>query len=362
MRAISLSAPHSPLIGACRPISHLRYGLTFTLGRGNEVICKMCESMEHLVVGKDLDRDILSDMMGYYRSLTQDGQIRWIGPEKGVLAMATGAILNGVWDMWSRRAGKPLWEFVCEMEPEVLVELIDFKHMSDVVTQEEGLAFLKKQRPGWQERVALMKKDGFPASAFVVFPAQFSFETGMAHCTVPIGVFNRTPLVTGFGDLTTGSVHGVPRYTTSAGWLGYPEDKIRTLCKEYLAQGHRYFKMKVGSEDPEEDLMRARAIREEIGDDNYLMMDVRTFHSHLFPACCWCPPPIYTHTHTYTRTHIHCPPCGHAHTHTRTHPARRTDTHTHTHAHTHTHTHTHTGQPEVGCARGHREDESACCL
>ena len=201
------------------------YGLTFTLGRGNEVIAKMCESLEYLVVGKDLEADILPDIMAFSRTLTQDGQLRWIGPEKGVLSMACGAVLNAVWDMWSRKEGKPLWEFVCEMEPEQLVELIDFKHLSDVITKEQGLELLKKARPGWEARVAEMKKDGYPA------------------------------------------------YTTSAGWLGYPEDKIRALCKEYLALGHRYFKMKVGSPDPADDEMRARAIREEIGDDNWLMMD-----------------------------------------------------------------------------------------
>lgn len=201
------------------------YGLTFTLGRGNEVIAKMCESLTELVVGKDLDKDILSDVMGFSRTLTQDGQLRWIGPEKGVLAMACGAVLNAVWDLWSRRAGKPLWEFVVEMEPEQLVELIDFKHMTDVITKAQALELLRKKRPGWQERMAEMKRDGYPA------------------------------------------------YTTSAGWLGYPEDKIRALCKEYLALGHRYFKMKVGSPDPEDDIIRARAIREEIGDSNFLMMD-----------------------------------------------------------------------------------------
>jgi L-fuconate dehydratase len=201
------------------------YGLTFTLGRGNEVIAKMCESLQDLVVGKDLDKDILPDLVGFSKTLTQDGQLRWIGPEKGVIAMACGAVLNAVWDLWSRRAGKPLWEFVVEMEPEQLVELIDFKHMTDVITKEKALELLKKKRPGWRERMAEMKRDGYPA------------------------------------------------YTTSAGWLGYPEDKIRALCKEYLALGHRYFKMKVGSPDPNDDIMRARAIREEIGDKNFLMMD-----------------------------------------------------------------------------------------
>jgi len=163
--------------------------------------------------------------MGWSRSLTQDGQLRWIGPEKGVLAMACGAVINAVWDLWARIEGKPLWELVVDMEPEQLVELIDFKHISEVVSKEEALALLKARRPEAMARKEEMKKVGFPA------------------------------------------------YTTSAGWLGYPEDKIRALCKQLMAEGHHYFKMKVGSPDPADDLMRARAIREEIGPDNVLMMD-----------------------------------------------------------------------------------------
>ena len=168
---------------------------------------------------------MLGDLVAFQRRLTQDGQLRWIGPEKGALAMACGAVLNAAWDLAARRAGLPLWEFVASLEPEALVEMIDLKHLSDVVTKDAALAFLKKKRPGWQKRVAEMKRDGYPA------------------------------------------------YTTSAGWLGYPEAKVRALCREYVAAGHRYFKMKVGSPDPADDVMRARAIREEIGDDRVLMMD-----------------------------------------------------------------------------------------
>ncbi|KAH8076405.1 L-fuconate dehydratase [Aureococcus anophagefferens] len=201
------------------------YGLTFTLGRGNEVVATCCESLAPLVVGLDLEQDVLGDLVAFQRRLTQDGQLRWIGPEKGALAMACGAVLNAAWDLAARRAGLPLWEFVASLEPEALVDMIDLKHLSDVVTKDAALAFLKKKRPGWQKRVAEMKRDGYPA------------------------------------------------YTTSAGWLGYPEAKVRALCREYVAAGHRYFKMKVGSPDPADDVMRARAIREEIGDDRVLMMD-----------------------------------------------------------------------------------------
>ena len=136
------------------------YGLTFTLGRGNEIVSAMCTALEHLVVGLSLEDDILSDLMTFSRTLTQDGQLRWIGPEKGVLALACGAILNAVWDMWSRKEGKPLWEMVCDMEPAQLIECIDFKHITDVITPEEALELLESKRPGWESRKKHMQEDG----------------------------------------------------------------------------------------------------------------------------------------------------------------------------------------------------------
>ena len=154
------------------------FGLTFTLGRGNEVVSEMVRSLAPLVVGLDWERDVLSDLLGWSKTLTQDGQLRWIGPEKGVLAMACGAVINAAWDLWARAEGKPLWELVVGLEPERLVALIDFKHLSDVVTPEEALAILKARRPSVEARTAEMRTDGFPA------------------------------------------------YTTSAGWLGYPEAKV----------------------------------------------------------------------------------------------------------------------------------------
>lgn len=207
------------------------YGLTFTLGRGNEVVAEAVRALSRNVVGKDVDADIIKNMMdktdhkGFYYQLTQDGQLRWLGPEKGVIALAAGAIMNAVWDLMARRRGEPLWLMVAKMEPEELVELIDFKHIGDYISKEEGLALLKKVRPGWQKRVERMRDVGFRA------------------------------------------------YTTSAGWLGYPEDVVRRKCREALAEGHQYFKMKVGSKDVKEDIMRAKVIREEIGKDRILMMD-----------------------------------------------------------------------------------------
>ena len=209
------------------------HGLTFSLGRGNEVICKAIQAFSEVLVGKDFENDILKDMMnkedhkGFYYQITQDGQLRWLGPEKGVIHMAAGAILNAIWDLWARKEKKPLWELVVDMEPEELVEFIDFKHMTDYIDKKEALELLKKVRPGWQERKELMKTQGFRA------------------------------------------------YTTSCGWLGYSIEKVKKLCDETLKQGHTYFKMKVGSANVQEDIDRAEAIRSVIGYDNgnFLMMD-----------------------------------------------------------------------------------------
>jgi L-fuconate dehydratase len=213
------------------PIHTKGYGLTFTLGRGNEVVAACVKALEHHLIGADFDNDIVNNMMdsedhrGFYYRLCQDGQLRWIGPEKGTIAMACGAIMNAVWDLMARRAEKPLWLYIAEMAPEQLIEMVDFKHIADYVSKEEGLALLQKIRPGWEKRVEYMKNVGFRA------------------------------------------------YTTSCGWLGYPEDVVRQKCRESIAEGHQHFKMKVGSSNVQEDVKRARWIREEIGDDMILMMD-----------------------------------------------------------------------------------------
>lgn len=207
------------------------YGLTFTLGRGNEVVAECCKALQHVVVGKNFQRDIVDGMMdevdhrGFYYQLTQEGQLRWLGPEKGVVGMAAGAIVNAVWDIMARLANKPLWEFIASMEPEELIKFIDFKHIADYVSREEALRLLQRVRPGWESRIQRMKDIGFRA------------------------------------------------YTTSCGWLGYPENVVRKKCKESLAEGHKYFKMKVGSRDVQDDIKRALWIREEIGNDLTLMMD-----------------------------------------------------------------------------------------
>jgi L-fuconate dehydratase len=199
------------------------HGLTFTNGRGNELCVAAIRALERHVVGRDLE-GIAGNMRGFFRSLTQDVQLRWLGPEKGVLHMATGALVNAVWDLWAKRDGKPLWKLVVDMLPEELVACLDFSYISDALTPDEALGILKRLEPTRAEREQEMRRDGYPA------------------------------------------------YTTSTGWLGYPDAKVRRLCREAIAAGWTHFKMKVG-QDLEANLQRAALMREELGPTRTLMMD-----------------------------------------------------------------------------------------
>ena len=199
------------------------HGLTFTNGRGNEIVVAAVHALKHHVVGRRLD-DIVSDMRSLYRDLTLDRQLRWLGPEKGILHMATGAVLNAVWDLWAKREQKPMWKHLVDLSPEQLVSTIDFSYITDVLTPEEAVAMLRSGRSGIEAREAEMRAEGYPA------------------------------------------------YTTSTGWLGYPDDKVRRLCREAIDQGWTAFKMKVG-QNLEDNLRRAAIMREEIGPDRKLMMD-----------------------------------------------------------------------------------------
>lgn len=199
------------------------HGLTFTCGRGNEVVNKAVEAYRPLVVGKTLE-SITKDFGGFWRRLSQDSQLRWLGPEKGATHLAMGAVLNAIWDLWAKTEKKPLWKLVSDMSPRQIVSLIDFHYITDALTPEEALAILKRQQPGRAARIREMKRTGYPA------------------------------------------------YTTSAGWLGYSDAKIRRLCREGLKAGWSHFKMKVGGDLPD-DLRRLRIVREEIGPDRKLMVD-----------------------------------------------------------------------------------------
>lgn len=203
---------------------HQGHGLTFTIGRGNDVCVKGVEALASRIVGRDLDA-ITADMGTFWRDLTSgDSQLRWLGPEKGVMHLAAAAIVNAVWDLWAKREGKPVWKLLADMSPEQLVRCLDFRFVTDALTPQEAIALLKRKEAGKGEREAHMRAEGYPG------------------------------------------------YTTSAGWLGYSEDKMRRLAREALAEGWTHFKQKVGG-NLEEDRQRARILRDEIGWDRELMMD-----------------------------------------------------------------------------------------
>jgi len=198
-------------------------GLTFTNGRGNELTAAAVRALSHHVVGRSIE-DIVAAPVEFWRSLTADPQLRWVGPEKGVIHMATGALVNAVWDLRARLAGVPLWRLLAEMPAAELVASIDFHHISDAITAGEALELLAKAEPGYADRLARLERDGFPT------------------------------------------------YTTSVGWLGYSDEKVRDLTRQAVREGWTAVKMKVGG-DIEDDVRRAGIIRAEIGPDRRLMMD-----------------------------------------------------------------------------------------
>ena len=199
------------------------HGLTFTIGRGNDICCAAIGAMRHLVVGLDLDW--ISENPGrFWRHVTSDSQLRWIGPDKGAIHLATGAVVNAVWDLLAKQAGKPVWRLVADMSPEEIVSIIDFRYLTDAITRDEALDILRRAEPGKTARIASLEEAGYPC------------------------------------------------YTTSAGWLGYPDDKLRRLCREAVEAGYDHVKLKVGR-DLEDDIRRLRIAREELGPDRFLMID-----------------------------------------------------------------------------------------
>ncbi|MEO0478052.1 MAG: L-fuconate dehydratase [Planctomycetota bacterium] len=199
------------------------HGLTFTIGRGTEIVCAACEALAPLVQGRTLD-GIESDFAGFWRALTSESQLRWVGPEKGVLHLATAAVINAVWDLVTKRAGKPLWRYLVDLSPEEFVGLIDFRYITDALTPDQALEILRANESTKATRVSELERDGYPA------------------------------------------------YTTSVGWLGYDDEKIDRLAREAVADGWTHFKMKVGA-DLADDRRRASILRTAIGPDRKLMMD-----------------------------------------------------------------------------------------
>ncbi len=199
------------------------HGLTFTIGRGNEVCVAAIQALAPLVIGRSLE-SFTSDMRAFWRHITGDSQLRWIGPDKGAMHLAVAAVVNAVWDLWAKVEGKPLWKLLADMTPEQLVACIDFRYITDALTPDEALGLLRHQFPTKAQREAEMRRDGFPS------------------------------------------------YTTGAGWSGYSDEQMRRLCREALADGWRHFKLKVGL-SLEDDLHRARIMRDEIGSDCVFMVD-----------------------------------------------------------------------------------------
>ena len=199
------------------------YGFVFTIGRGNDVQTVALRSLSRLVVGRDVD-EVLGDLGAFARSLVGDSQLRWLGPEKGVMHMAIGAVINAVWDMAARRAEKPLWRFIADMSPEAIVQCIDFRYLSDALTPADALDILRRAESGRTERIAYLM------------------------------------------------THGYPAYTTSPGWLGYPDEKLVRLARQAVAEGFRTIKLKVGM-NVDEDIRRCRLARQAIGPDIAMAVD-----------------------------------------------------------------------------------------
>ncbi|MFJ8821228.1 L-fuconate dehydratase [Streptomyces sp. NPDC102467] len=194
---------------------HEGHGFTFTIGRGNDVQVAAIRSLRHHVVGRSLD-ELCADPGSLNRDLVGDSQLRWLGPEKGVMHMAIGAVVNAAWDLAAKRAGKPLWQLLADAEPEWLVRQIDFRYIADALTPEEALELLRAGREGAAERTALLKERGYPG------------------------------------------------YTTSPGWLGYSDEKLTRLARQAVADGFTQIKLKVGA-DLADDIRRCRTAREVIG-------------------------------------------------------------------------------------------------
>ena len=199
------------------------HGFTFTTGRGTEVVVAAIEALKGRIVGRS-EGELCADTGALWRELVGDSQLRWIGPEKGVIHLATAALVNAVWDLAAKRAGKPLWKLLADMTPDELVAAIDFRYITDALSPNHARDMLADRAVTRAGREAIVVHDGYPA------------------------------------------------YTTSVGWLGYPDDKIQRLTEEALAAGWTRFKMKVGA-DLDDDIRRAGIVRAAIGPDQLLMMD-----------------------------------------------------------------------------------------
>ncbi|MGH8877890.1 MAG: enolase C-terminal domain-like protein [Stackebrandtia sp.] len=205
------------------PDGHEGAGFTFTIGRGNDICVAAIQAMGTSLIGLDID-EAFADMGGFARRLTHDSQFRWLGPEKGVVHLAAGALINAMWDLYARVAGKPVWKLLAELTPEQIVSLVDWRYLSDALTPDEALDLLRAKVDGRSAREADLLATGYPA------------------------------------------------YTTSPGWLGYDDDKMIALATEAVNAGFGMIKLKVGGR-VEDDIRRFRVARETLGDSVRLACD-----------------------------------------------------------------------------------------
>jgi L-fuconate dehydratase len=199
------------------------HGFTFTIGRGNDLCVAAIEALGHHVVGLDV-RSLSTDLGPLSRLLTQDTQLRWLGPEKGVIHLAAGALLNALWDLRAKAEGKPVWKVLSDSSSRELVDLVDWRHLTDALTPDEAVELLARAEPGRAERERRLLAEGLPA------------------------------------------------YTTSAGWIGYTDEQVVARCRAVVEAGYRQVKIKVGG-DPADDLRRVALVRETIGPDVRLAVD-----------------------------------------------------------------------------------------
>jgi len=199
------------------------HSFAFTLGRGNDLCCDAIKALQHLVIGLDINW-IRDNQSLFSRRMTSDSQLRWVGPEKGIIHMASGAIINAVWDLLSKLENKPLWQLVSDMNSDQISSAIDFRHITDFLDQDEAIEILKSHQKTKLDRVSILENEGYPC------------------------------------------------YVTSAGWLGYSDKKLERLCEEAKVSGFEYVKLKVGK-DLKDDMRRLEIARTTLGPDIKIMID-----------------------------------------------------------------------------------------
>ena len=199
------------------------HSFAFTLGRGNDLCCEAIKALQHLVIGLDLNW-IEENQSAFSRKMTSDSQLRWVGPEKGIIHMASGAIINAVWDVLAKSKKKPLWKLISDMNPKQIVGCIDFRHITDFLNEDEAISILSKHQDTKSSRVSILEKEGYPC------------------------------------------------YVTSAGWLGYSDEKLKRLCLEAKVNGFEYVKLKVGK-NLKDDMRRLDIARTTLGSDIKIMID-----------------------------------------------------------------------------------------